>query len=71
MITKPQLPPRAGYVEIELPDGSRAYQPTKAQKEKEALAEENKLLKAQVQALTDRNEFMEDCIAEMATQVYA
>ena len=28
------------------------------------------LLKAQVQALTDRNEFLEDCIAEMATIIY-
>ena len=34
------------------------------------LAEENKLLKAQLQAQTDRSDFIEDCIAEMATQVY-
>ena len=28
------------------------------------------LLQAQVQALTERGEFMEDCIAEMAMRVY-
>ena len=30
-----------------------------------------KLLEAQAQALTDQNEFLEDCIAEMAMIVYA
>lgn len=34
------------------------------------LESEKKLLKAQIQALSDRNDFMEDCIAEMATIVY-
>lgn len=37
----------------------------------EQLESEKKLLCAQVQALSDRNEFMEDCIAEMAASVYA
>ena len=32
---------------------------------------ERKLLKAQIQALSDRNDFMEDCVAEMAGIVYA
>lgn len=36
----------------------------------EDLAAENKLLKAQIQAQTERSDFIEDCIAEMATQVY-
>ena len=35
------------------------------------LENEKKLLTAQLQALSDRNDFMEDCIAEMATIVYA
>lgn len=35
------------------------------------LRAENSLLRAQVQALSDRNEFMEEVIAEMAMQVYA
>lgn len=35
------------------------------------LETENALLKAQLQAQTERSDFIEDCIAEMATQVYA
>ena len=35
------------------------------------LEAEGVLLKAQVQAISDRNEFVEDCIAEMAEIVYA
>lgn len=31
---------------------------------------ENALLKAQLQAQTDRSDFVEDCIAELAVQVY-
>lgn len=31
---------------------------------------ETELLKAQVQALSERNEFLEDCVAEMAMLVY-
>lgn len=36
----------------------------------EELREENKMLKAQLQAQVDRSDFIEDCIAEMATVVY-
>lgn len=36
----------------------------------ESLQEENKLLKAQLRAQTERSDFIEDCIAEMATVVY-
>lgn len=36
----------------------------------EILEQENKLLKAQLQAQTERSDFIEDCIAEMATMVY-
>lgn len=35
------------------------------------LESEKKLLTAQVQSLSDRNDFIEDCIAEMAALVYA
>lgn len=35
------------------------------------LRAENKLLRAQVQAQTERSDFIEDCIAEMAGVVYA
>lgn len=37
----------------------------------EDLEHENVLLRAQVQAMSDRNDFIEDCIAEMAEIVYA
>lgn len=37
----------------------------------EDLQAENKLLKAQIKAQTDRSDFIEDCIAEMAGVVYA
>ena len=36
----------------------------------EDLEQENKLLKAQIQAQTERSDFIEDCIAEMAGVVY-
>lgn len=36
----------------------------------ELLAAENHLLKAQMQAQSGRNDFIEDCIAEMAMQIY-
>lgn len=41
-----------------------APEPTEDEKER-------KLLKAQIQALSDRNDFLEDCVAEMAGIVYA
>lgn len=37
----------------------------------QSLVEENKLLKAQITAMIDRNQFIEDCIAEMAMEVYS
>lgn len=37
----------------------------------DSLTEENTLLKAQIKAQTDRSDFLEDCIAEMAMLVYA
>lgn len=53
-------------------DGDYAAQPVPAVPKTNAeLEAENALLKAQVQALSDRNEFVEDCIAEIAMQVYA
>lgn len=35
------------------------------------LQTENKTLKAQIQALTESNQFLEDCLVEMAEIVYA
>lgn len=45
-------------------------EPPKPQPTIEDLKKENELLKAQIQAQSDRNDFMEDCIAEIAMQLY-
>lgn len=71
--------PRYAYVE----DGSPKWrertseemdadyvEPPAPPKSNEELQAENELLRAQVQSLADRGEFIEDCIAEMAMQVY-
>lgn len=47
------------------------YTPPEAVKTNAELQAENALLRAQVQSLAERGEFIEDCIAEMAMQVYA
>ena len=47
-------------------DGEPELPPTN-----DELAAENKLLKQQVSALTKQQSFYEDCIAEMASVVYA
>lgn len=41
------------------------------EKSKAELVAENALLKAQLAAATERSDFIEDCIAEMAMQVYS
>lgn len=74
-ISKPILPPRKGYVERVGADGQHYYASTEETKEllrkRDELSEENTLLKAQIKAQTDRSDFLEDCIAEMAMLVYA
>lgn len=68
-ISKPLLPYKPGYVEVEV-DGKRVYQITESEKERQRLFEENKMLKLQLKAVTERNDFIEDCIAEIAMSVY-
>ena len=52
-------------------DGKLLVSPlTAAQQEVQTMQEELPMLKAQIQAISDRNDFIEDCIAEMATVVY-
>ena len=53
-------------------ESSNVYTLVEAPKAEELknLQQENKLLKAQLQAQTERSDFIEDCIAEMATMVY-
>lgn len=51
--------------------GDRLYGSPFYDKQISDLETENALLKAQLRAQTERSDFIEDCIAEMATQVYA
>lgn len=73
MITKPLLPPKAGYVEDVDSDGNHYYRklPDPIGNRIESLESENNLLKQQLKAASDQNDFLEDCIAEMAGIVYA
>lgn len=71
MISKPTLPPKAGYVEVEV-NGVRQYRKVDDTKDRmRALEEENNFLKAQVAAQSDQMDFYEECIVEMAAIVYA
>ena len=69
-ITEALLPPKPGYVEVLDENGEHVYSATEEMTEKLAADAENKLLKAQLQAQTDRSDFIEEVIAEMATIVY-
>lgn len=52
-------------------EGEKVVSPlTAAQKEMETMQADLPMLKAQIQAISDRNDFIEDCIAEMAAVVY-
>ena len=72
MITNPKLPPRGRNLEVEY-NGKRYYAvlTPKTNSEIQELQKENSLLSAQLRAQTERSDFVEDCIAEMAMQVYA
>lgn len=83
MIHTATLPPVGGYVEVVI-DGEHLYKnihtgevtdnPFPVSTNDELIAKlehENILLRAQIQAMVDRNDFIEDCIAEMAEIVYA
>lgn len=52
-------------------ENSEDYIPPNNLTPEEFLRKENTLLKAQVQVLSDRSDFLEDCIAEMAMIVYS
>ncbi len=52
-------------------DGEKVVSPlTAARQEVQTMQEELPMLKAQIQAISDRNDFIEDCMAEMAAVVY-
>lgn len=71
MITKPQLPPKKGHIEVVDFNGKHVYQPTPEQLKKEQAEQENRMLKAKLKASTESQQFLEDCLAEMAQVVYA
>lgn len=60
-----------GYTYNELAPPAPEPAPPTTEERVAALEAENKLLKEQVSAQADQAEFYEDCIAEMATVVYA
>lgn len=55
------------------PEGNPRFSPEVqfSQNRIDELEQDNVLKTAQIQALSDRNDFLEDCIAEMACLVYA
>lgn len=70
-IFEAQLPIKPGYTEIIDMNGNHVYMPTLAMERETQKDEEINLLKQQLKAASDQNEFLEDCIAEMAEIVYA
>lgn len=69
----PILPPKEGYVEIIDFFGNHIYEkvPNEEDDRITTLESDNNLLKQQLKAASDQNEFLENCIAEMAGIVYA
>lgn len=70
-IFEAQLPIKPGYTEIIDMNGNHVYMPTPAMERETQKDEEINLLKQQLKAASDQNEFLEDCVAEMAQIVYA
>ena len=73
MITNPILPPKNGYVEDIDNEGNHYYRklPNEVEDRATTLEYDKALLKQQLKAASDQNDFLEDCIAEMAAIVYA
>ena len=70
---RPILPFKKGYIEVIVSKGNHTYEKVENPTETrvETLEADNNLLKQQLKAASDQNEFLEDCIAEMAEIVYA
>lgn len=60
------IPEQAGY-----PDAIVWPEPPEREKAAKTLLKDVALSQAQIQAVSDRGEFVEDCLAEMATVVYS
>lgn len=61
-----EIPPEPETPEAPMPEGNQTQAEAIT-----ALQEENKLLKAQVSMLETQQTFLEDCLLEMADEVYA
>ena len=70
VITEPKFPPIPGMVEDVDENGKSIQFPTQEKIEKERLMTENKMLKTQVKALSDMNDFITECLMEMSCEVY-
>ena len=74
MAFRPILPPKDGYVEVLDPSpNTHVYRKIRNEQDDRitTLESENDLLKQQLKAASDQNDFLEDCVAEMAQIVYA
>lgn len=69
----PILPPKEGYIETVDFFGNHVYEkvPNEQDDRLTTLESENDLLKQQLKAASDQNDFLGDCVAEMAAIVYA
>lgn len=70
-VTNPVLSPNQGYVEDIDEHGNHYLR--KVENETVSIQEilaENALLKSQLKAQSDRTDFLEDCMAELAIQAY-
>lgn len=70
-VKKKYSKPSYSYIKIRDADNAKTIAPDQMTMKIGELTDENSLLKAQVQALTNHNDFLEDCITEMAQIVYA
>lgn len=70
-VKKKYSKPGYSYIKIKDADNAKTIAPDQTAMKIGELTDENSLLKAQVQALTNQNDFLEDCITEMAQIVYA
>jgi hypothetical protein len=69
-ITTPQLPPKAGYIEVIDGNGEHVYQKIETEQDRQIDTVEWNSTQ-QIQALSDLLDFYEECIIEMAMIVYA
>lgn len=70
-VKKKYSKPGYSYIKIRDADNAKTIASDQTAMKIGELTNENVLLKAQIQALTNQNDFLEDCITEMAQIIYA